>query len=307
MDRKEALTLTPKRLFSPITGKWIDLYCESLEDMSVYTQGDYKISCIYNGLEFSVRCECVTYIIAESNSSSSLILDQYEEFKKIEKNNDKYILRFQVDLTAKSHRGIAREICADCQYLTNCKLIEKIEKGDIIFEGYQYFDLQLEYIIEFVKEEKRSKSWTIENYLDTKVEFGLNKDKKLVSTIKGIAVMNENDWSVFDSNTNTITKILEVEKKNVFPIYIVPATKLEIGDLIKDIWDTGEYYYVTDVYESNVITVAAKDGKVKAINPLRDVREREYYVKLIAFMDYLDLGRDSNMMKLMMSMLMDKK
>lgn len=186
-------------------------------------------------------------------------------------------------------------------------MIEKIEKGDIIFEGYQYFDLQLEYIIEFVKEEKRSKSWTIENYLDTKVEFGLNKDKKLVSTIKGIAVMNENDWSVFDSNTNTITKILEVEKKNVFPIYIVPATKLEIGDLIKDIWDTGEYYYVTDVYESNVITVAAKDGKVKAINPLRDVREREYYVKLIAFMDYLDLGRDSNMMKLMMSMLMDKK
>ena len=49
MDNKEALTLTPKRLFSPLGGKWINLDCEPLStykeiEKIYYEQMGYAIT-----------------------------------------------------------------------------------------------------------------------------------------------------------------------------------------------------------------------------------------------------------------------
>ena len=83
----------------------------------------------------------------------------------------------------------------------------------------------------------------------------------------------------------------------------MPATDIRRGDLIKE---SGEYYYVTEVYNHNIIAVNAKTGEMKAIKPHRDVRGKKYYVKLTSFMDFLDFGGDSNLLKMMMLMNKDK-
>lgn len=309
MDVKEALKLTPKRLFSPITGEWIDLYGEALGMMPVYTQMGYTISCDDINIDLSGEFECKVYDISDGYHKQGIFYSS-QSCEKIEKENDKYILKFPVYAGISTClAGIERELCQkrECPYLKHCILIKRIEKGEDTYLRYNCFEMELEYIIEFEREElKQKKERTILNYLKMEVEFGPNKDPNLRSTIEGIAVKSDG-WNLFDPKEKTIINVEETLNKDIFPIFIIPTLKLEVGDLIKDTWDTGEYFFVTEVYKSNVITVAAKDGKVKPIKPFRDARDNKYYVKLTSFMDFLDFGGDSNMMKLMMFYLLKDK
>lgn len=314
MDVKEALKLTPKRLFSPITGSWIDLECDPLGETPWFKQMGYEISCSENTIALSGKFECRKYDMSREFTNDIGYFDKYLFWENIEKKkkNDKLVLKFEIATTVHTNIDrINRERCGKCQYLEQCKLIEKVEKNEVRGKLFDSFDLDLEYELELEFENKKlkpKKERTITNYLKMKVEFGQNKDLNLRSTTEGIAVKSNDGWNVFAPNGNTIINVKEIPDKDIFPIFIMPTSKLEVGDLIKDTWDTGEYYYVIEVYESNLMTVAAKDGKVKLIKPFRDARDNKYYVKLTSFMDFLDIEGDSNMMKLMMFYLLkDKK
>ena len=312
MNKKEALTLVPKRLFIPLGGKWINLDCEPLGTYTRYTDNDfyeqmgYAITSTSTQIVITGHIPCRGISIASSKNTGGLGYDFEitDSLDKIEGKNGKnrYVVELPLDL--KVAYWVKRETCKEngCKYYNSCKLLEKLENNDIIERVGGDRHVQIIYKIEFAKEELKKQA-TISDYLN--MEFGQNKDQNLVSTVMGIAVMNEDGWRIFDSKENTITNINVVKNKNIFPIYVMPATKVQRGDLIKE---AGEYYYVTEVYKNNLITVNAKTGEMKAIKPLQDVRGNKYYVKLTAFMDFLDFEGDANMMKLMMfSMLMDKK
>lgn len=95
-----------------------------------------------------------------------------------------------------------------------------------------------------------------------------------------------------------------MKNKNIFPIYSIHITNVKKGDLIIE---AGEYYYVTEVHECNLIAVNAKTGEMKAVKPLRNVRGKEYFIKLTSFMDFIEYRENSNIMKLIMFYLLKDK
>lgn len=307
MNNTEALTLTPKRLFSPLGGKWINLYCDPLNtyrecDGIYYEQMGYAITTNSTWMRFRGHIPCYGISIAPSEISVlSFDFEIIKSFSEIKGKggNDRYVIELPLEVNVAD--WIKREKCKEigCKDYNSCNLLQKLENNDIIQNDGTNRYVQIVYKIEFDKENQA----TISDFLNMDIEFGQNEDQNLVSTIKGIAVMNENGWSIFDVNKDEIKNINVIKNKNIFPIYIMPATDIKRGDLIKE---SGEYYYVTEVYNHNIITVNAKTGEMKAIKPYRDVRGKKYYVKLTSFMDFLDFGGDSNLLKMMMLMNKDK-
>ena len=310
MDNKEALTLTPKRLFSPLGGKWINLDCEPLStykeiEKIYYEQMGYAITAtsIWIRLKGHFPCRGISSMRSENTAIGFdfEIMDSLDEINGT-REKGRYVIKLPLDVNVAY--WVKREKCKEngCKYYNSCNLLKKLENYDIIENTGKGRCVQIVYKIEFDKEDLK-KQTTISDYLNMDMEFGQSKDQNLVSTIMGIAVMNEDGWSIFDAKKNEITNINVVKNKNIFPIYIMPATNIKKGDLIKE---SGEYYYVTEAYNNNLIAVSAKTGKMKAIKPHRDVRDKKYYVKLTSFMDFLDFGGDSNLLKMMMLMNKDK-
>lgn len=307
MDNTEALTLTPKRLFIPLGGIWTNLDCEPLDSYNkigvYYGQNGYAITATSENILLKGKFPCKGILRSkletgdiEFDFSISDSLDKIE----YEMERNRYVVK--LPLVVKVAYWKTREQCKEngCKYYNSCNLLKKLENGDIIENVGAGRHVRIVYKIEFDKEELKKQA-TISDYLNMDMEFGQNKDQNLVSTVMGIAVMNEDGWRIFDSKENTITNINVVKNKNIFPIYVMPATNVRVGDLIKE---SGEYYYVTEAYNNNLITVNAKTGEMKAIKPHQDVRGKKYYIKLTSFMDFLNVGGDSNLLKMMM--LMDK-
>ena len=286
--------------------------CEPLGTYTRYTDKDFYEQMGYAITSTSTQVVIIGHIpcrgisIASSKNTGGVGFDFEikDSLDKIEGKNEKnrYVVKLPLDVKVAYWK--TREQCKEngCKYYNSCNLLEKLENGDIIENVGVDSSVRIIYKIEFAKE-KLKKQTTISDFLNMDIEFGQNEDQNLVSTIMGIAVMNENGWSIFDANKDEITNINVIRNKNIFPIYIMPATDIRRGDLIKE---SGEYYYVTEVYNHNIIAVNAKTGEMKAIKPHRDVRGKKYYVKLTSFMDFLDFGRDSNLLKMMMLMNKDK-
>lgn len=286
--------------------------CEPLGTYTRYTDKDFYEQMGYAITSTSTQVVIIGHIpcrgisIASSKNTGGVGFDFEikDSLDKIEGKNEKnrYVVKLPLDVKVAYWK--TREQCKEngCKYYNSCNLLEKLENGDIIENVGVDRYVRIIYKIEFAKE-KLKKQTTISDYLNMDIEFGQNKDQNLVSTAMGIAVKNENGWRIFDSKENTITNINVVKNKNIFPIYVMPATNVKVGDLIKE---SGEYYYVTEVYKNNLITVSAKNGKMKAVKPLQDVRGKKYYIKLTSFMDFLNVGGDSNLLKMMMLMNKDK-
>lgn len=311
MNIEEALKLIPKRLFTPIEGKWINLDCEPLgkyiKYRYYYEQMGYAIT-TYIGRNICLDGHFHCWGISLSNEKEySFGLNSCEKYdfciqvplEKIAPKNEEeniYVIEFPLEVKVNSTK---RKQCKKegCKDYNSCKLLEMLENDS------RAFCVQLVYKLELEKEESKKQA-TISDFINMDIEFGQVEDNNLVSTIMGIAVRNDNAWNILDAEKNEITDVNIVKNKNIFPIYSIPVTNVRKGDLITE---NGEYYYVTEVHEYNLITVNAKTGEMKVVKPLRNVRGKEYFVKLTSFMDFIEYMENPNIMKLIMFYLLKDK
>lgn len=91
-----------------------------------------------------------------------------------------------------------------------------------------------------------------------------------------------------------ITDVGDMQLGNL-PIFILPTTKLNEGDLIKD---AGEYYFVIKVAKGSTQTLCAKTGELKTVIPIKNVLGFSCYSKVIALSDSINMGDDFDVEKL---------
>ena len=132
------------------------------------------------------------------------------------------------------------------------------------------------------------------NFFNMNMEFGPNKDENIASTLMGVAVKNGDSWRIYDKKKKEITDIGDMQLGNL-PIFILPTTKLNEGDLIKD---AGEYYFVIKVAKGSTQTLCAKTGELKTVIPIKNVLGFSCYSKVIALSDSINMGDDFDVEKL---------
>ena len=148
---------------------------------------------------------------------------------------------------------------------------------------------------EHAQQEIKEDATTMKNNIfNLNLEFGPNKDENIASTLMGIAVKNEDNWRIYDKKKKEITDVGDIQLGNL-PIFILPTTKLNEGDLIKD---ASEYYYVMKVEKESTQTLCAKTGEMKTIIPIKNVLGFSCYSKVSAFSDFIDVGEDFDVEKL---------
>lgn len=132
------------------------------------------------------------------------------------------------------------------------------------------------------------------NIFNMNMEFGPSKDENIASTLMGVAVKNGDSWRIYDKKKKEITDVGDMQLGNL-PIFILPTTKLNEGDLIKD---AGEYYFVIKVAKGSTQTLCAKTGEVKTVIPIKNVLGFSCYSKVIALSDSINMGDDFDVEKL---------
>lgn len=127
-----------------------------------------------------------------------------------------------------------------------------------------------------------------QNLFGLKVEFGPNTDPNLVGTAMGVAVKaDDNTFRIYKRDSGKITDVGNLQLGS-FPVYIVPATKLTVGDLVKD---AGSYYYVDKIEGGGrVHALHAKTSEVKIMVPTVNLLGFSVYSKVISLVDELGLG-----------------
>lgn len=116
------------------------------------------------------------------------------------------------------------------------------------------------------------------NIFGMNFEFGTNKDETLCSTVMGIAVKSNGTWRIYDAENHKIKDVGNINLGN-FPVFLVPATSVSDGDLIKK---DGEYYYVDSVDETGIRTISAASGKVEASVAVDNLFGINIYTKVVA-------------------------
>ena len=132
------------------------------------------------------------------------------------------------------------------------------------------------------------------NIFNMNMEFGPNKDKNIASTLMGVAVKNGGSWRIYDKKKKELTDVGDMQLGNL-PIFILPTTELNEGDLIKD---AGEYYFVMKVAKGSTQTLCAKTGEMKTVIPIKNVLGFSCYSKIIALSDSINMGDDFDVEKL---------
>ncbi len=219
-----------------------------------------------------------------------------------------------VNVGFRADRNINSYACMGCGFCTNCNYFNSVDSSDdrsmtitLGFEfdkkdyekvvghklGQPYFEQRKTYSKSKAQngklgdEEHLPKTSDKEdttmakknNMFGMNVEFGLNKDENLKSTLMGVAVKTDDGWRVYNQSKNEITDIGDMELGNL-PIYIIPTTKLKQGDLIKD---GDEYYFVREVGDGGVNrTLSVKTGEIKTVIPIKNVMGFGIYSKVKA-------------------------
>ncbi len=149
---------------------------------------------------------------------------------------------------------------------------------------------------------KNKKEKTHMNIFGINMEFGMNTDDNITSTFIGVAVKNGKSWRVYDKKKKALTDIGDMSIGSL-PLFVMPSTKLEEGDLIKS---DGGYYYVIQVNDGNVKTLSAATGKMEEVVPVDNILGIRFYSKVVTLAEDLlsDGEGDSGTDRLMMAMAM---
>ena len=169
--------------------------------------------------------------------------------------------------------------CIDCSAYGECTRSYPL--------GFEFSEKEWKKLEEHQKEDKSMNNEsntekTMKNPFNIKWEFGINKDSNLTSTLMGVAVKVNESWRIYNKTKNEITNIGNLQFGNL-PIFIIPATKVDVGDLIKE--DDGYYYVI-----NNESMLSAATGEIKRMIPTKNLFGFKVFVKVVAFSDSLNLG-----------------
>jgi hypothetical protein len=312
---KELLNLTPKKYLCPICGEWH-------EWKHPYPLGFYNPNfpaafanssvcpreCAEDKYTIFVNGEYLHYTTGEMCEHASLNLDGRIPIESIIEYADQPIVAFDVHFTAKEAVGEYETDCRNCSFLHKCNLIELSEKGGSIdmkiplgfeFEQSEYMRFAKVGKIErqaeqSAQQEIREDTTMANNMFNMNMEFGTSRDKNIASTLMGVAVKKGDSWRIYDKKKKEITDVGNMQLGNL-PIFILPTTKLNEGDLIKD---AGEYYFVIKVAKESTQTLCAKTGEMKNVIPIKNVLGFSCYSKVIALSDSINMGDDFDVEKL---------
>ena len=121
------------------------------------------------------------------------------------------------------------------------------------------------------------------NQLFSNMEMGMNKDRRIKSTLMGIVVQNPETqkWYAFDPATRTRKDMMNL-KFGDFPIVLLPVRDLTVGDLIKR---DGKYYYVQSTDAPNTFTgINAMTGEVQTfLYEQTLIPGLNFFTKVVAF------------------------
>lgn len=116
------------------------------------------------------------------------------------------------------------------------------------------------------------------NIFGMNLEFGANKDDNLCSTVMGVAVKSNGTWRIYDAENHKVKDVGNIKLGN-FPVFLVPATSVSEGDLIKQ---DGEYYYVSLADDAGITTVSAATGKIETFVAVDNLFGINIYTKVVA-------------------------
>ena len=321
--KKELLTLTPKRFLCPICGEWHEWkhshhlgYYDSNFPAEFTNSSLYPSECASDRYTIFVENGYLHYTTGVMCRKASLNLDGKIPIESIIENADQPIVTFDVPFTAKNAVGRNETDCCICTFRSKCNLIKLSENGDSIHMKIPLgFEFEQSEYMRFVKvckiarkecenalkgkeqsaqQEIKEEATMAHKICNMNMEFGPNKDESIASTLMGVAVKNGDSWRIYDKNKKEITDVGDMQLGNL-PIFILPTTKLNEGDLIKD---AGEYYFVMKVAKGSTQTMCAKTGEMKTVIPIKNVLGFSCYSKVIALSDSINMGDDFDVEKL---------
>ena len=186
------------------------------------------------------------------------------------------------------------------------ELVQAIDRQERTLKEREDAVTSKEQISEQPQVKENKEDTTMENNIfNMNMEFGLNKDENIASTLMGVAVKNGDSWRIYNKKKKEFTELGDMQLGNL-PIFILPTTKLREGDLIKD---AGDYYFVTKVAtpKTPTQTLSARTGEMKSIVPIKNILGFSCYSKVIALSDSLNVSDDFDVEKLaIMSAMFDQ-
>lgn len=279
------------------------LFC--VDDKHEYGHRVYRFQLLDTGLN---------YYIQEDNTTRPEIKGTVENSSIcFERGDNNFKLTFKVNYSSKETKGnflgqpseitlgfeigntrygstISKEIFEkieeECEHVFNSNKL----KATVNSNDHSSQELQVQ-----VKENKENVIMTNNNF---NVEFGPNADNNIISTLMGVAVKSGDTWRIYDKKERKIIDVGNLQLGN-FPIFIIPTTKLDEGDLVKY---EGEYYFVEKKEKDGYIQfLSANTGEIKNIMPIKNILGFEIHSKVVTFNGLLD---DSNeeMLTVMLAM-----
>ena len=313
---QKLLSLTPKRFLCPYCGKWHEWdtehslkYHDSAGFSAEFECSNAPVYCRKGNYEIYFHNDYCYISTINMCSRAYLSIRKEIPISSLIESTDEPIVTFEVPFT--TNNDVGREECSDCDYRDECNCVKLGDEGDhrhmnitlgFEFEQSEYDNIvKLENLARKEREQPQSKekkedATMANNNLNMNMEIGPNKDENIASTIMGVAVKNGDNWRIYDKKKKEITDVGDMSLGN-FPIYILPTTKLNEGDLIKD---AGEYYFVTEVATSNTPTqtLSARTGEIKNVVPIKNILGISCYSKVIALSDSLDMSDDDDVEKM---------
>lgn len=327
VDRK-ILRLTPKRFFCPLCGDWHKWEGNTLQ--SYDEENPYEYECGDVELIFWCDEDCINIYSSNFCDKISNYIDDEIFFEDIECDAKEHVIKFSIPIYP--YMIVCSSNCNDCDCYTSCNLPNIGDKCDDYNDCDDEQRLLLEFKFEFERksfgkyvqsnnrdrikelEEKenpeqelakkhetqktniKEETTMANNIFNMNMEFGPNKDENIASTLMGVAVKNGDGWRIYDKKKKEITDVGDMRLGNL-PIFILPTTKLNEGDLIKD---DGEYYFVTKVATTKTPTqtISARTGEMKNVVPIKNILGFSCYSKVIALSDSLNMDDDFDVEKL---------
>ena len=294
--KKELLNLVPTRYLCPYCGKWHDW---TLNDELKYFESNFfsaHLECSnaplgYNPGNYNVYFHddfCYFYVESICKKIKQSIEGQIS-IDCISESDDKPIVTFSVPF--KTKKNVGTDECLYCSYKDKCLYRRLGDEGDnrhmTITFGFEFKKEDFRKITKKLNQKKENMMGN--NLLNMNMEFGLNRDKEnIASTLMGVAVKNDKSWRIYNKEKKEITDIGNLQLGNL-PIFILPTTKLNEGDLIKD---DDEYYFVTNVATSEkptTETLSARTGEIRYIMPVKNILGFSCYSKVVSLKDLLDI------------------
>lgn len=212
-----------------------------------------------------------------------LTLNQFIEklLSAIDENESKIILDIEYEIS--NDKFFCRNVCNTSNFLCNfaksqvvssnkLSLIFEFEKEEVI-EALEYYNTKTYEVaasaISAAKETKNS--YTMSETQNTSAQSifsfsnmncGVLDDENVISTAFGIAIKRNGSLYVFDKKKKRMASMPKIAL-TYFPVYIIPTSTLEFGDLIKL---DGKYYYF----------LKQNEGKITVLDPLTDVETNIY-------------------------------